>query len=348
MVMTMYEFVGKQGKMYLLNSKIKFNYNCPDDEKIGSGSGSCGGGKNTNITNIPNIDDISKITDISEIDEIIKLVNKQFNTEYNDNIPKVISEKTKEKLGYKYKDILNVYAKTSPEAEAIANRILNYKNLEKNLYSQRRKLSEPINKPVVKKPSIIINNKIVGTPFEKASFGVIDSLPKTQLKSLITYLIDYNTINDTLLSGDEPSSDIKNMDKIFDKSITKDDIITYRGFSEKGWKDLDKKVGKEFSYKGYMSCSNDSDIVESFAEEPNGKMLIAEIHVTPGTRAMYIGNKLEKTIQKMGNEFEMYESEDETIIDRSTNFKVVDYKEDDNKILLVLKTIPKKQKKSKK
>ena len=50
----------------------------------------------------------------------------------------------------------------------------------------------------------------------------------------------------------------------------------------------------------------------------------------------------------MGNEFEMYKSEDETIIDRSTNFKVVDYKEDDNKILLVLKTIPKKQKKSKK
>jgi hypothetical protein len=44
----MYRFVGKQGKMYLLNSKstiIKLNYNCPDDEKTGSGPGSCGGGK---------------------------------------------------------------------------------------------------------------------------------------------------------------------------------------------------------------------------------------------------------------------------------------------------------------
>ena len=38
----MYEFVGKKGQTY----KIKLNYNCPADQKIGEGKGSCGGSDN--------------------------------------------------------------------------------------------------------------------------------------------------------------------------------------------------------------------------------------------------------------------------------------------------------------
>lgn len=47
----MYRFVGKPGKMYSLESEttvMKLNYNCPDDEKSGTGPGSCGGSKDNN------------------------------------------------------------------------------------------------------------------------------------------------------------------------------------------------------------------------------------------------------------------------------------------------------------
>ena len=47
----MYKFLGKPGKMYLLDSEnitMKLNYNCPDDEKSGTGPGSCGGSKDNN------------------------------------------------------------------------------------------------------------------------------------------------------------------------------------------------------------------------------------------------------------------------------------------------------------
>ena len=40
----MYCFVGKPGKMYELEEVVmKLNYNCPNNEKIGEGPGSCGG-----------------------------------------------------------------------------------------------------------------------------------------------------------------------------------------------------------------------------------------------------------------------------------------------------------------
>lgn len=47
----MWKFIGRPGKMYSLDSEnitMKFNYNCPDSEKTGSGPGSCGGSKDNN------------------------------------------------------------------------------------------------------------------------------------------------------------------------------------------------------------------------------------------------------------------------------------------------------------
>lgn len=47
----MYKFLGRSGKMYSLESEttvMKLNYNCPDDEKSGTGPGSCGGSKDNN------------------------------------------------------------------------------------------------------------------------------------------------------------------------------------------------------------------------------------------------------------------------------------------------------------
>jgi len=43
-VITIYKFIGKDGKSYELDEEsIKNNSNCPDSEKSGTGPGSCGG-----------------------------------------------------------------------------------------------------------------------------------------------------------------------------------------------------------------------------------------------------------------------------------------------------------------
>lgn len=325
----MYEFVGKKHIMYKTNFNIKLNANCPDSEKQ-SGEHPCSGNTEKNEDTI------------AKIDSSIALVSKQFNTEYGKVLKNTDSD-TQKILGYSWKKIVNNYSKTSPEALEIANKIIKYKQTEDSLYEQRRKLSGPLIIPNDNKKSNIISSKIIGTPFEKSSFDIIDKLPKTQFKSLVTYLTQCDMVNEALFKGNKPSSEVKNMDKIFDKSVLEDNVTIYRGFSKKGFEKIDKTIGNTFSYKGYMSCTTDNDVLESYAQEVNGKMLVAEIHATTGTRAIHIGNKFENDINR-DEELELYGNEDETIIDRDTNFKVIDYKEEKDKIVLVIETIPTKLK----
>lgn len=182
-------------------------------------------------------------------------------------------------------------------------------------------------------------NNLDKTNFDTQSRNILSKLNNTQLTALSKYTIDSTNINKYLQTGKgdiETINYIKELDAIIDQSIIPEDAIVLRGVANSGWDKLDKTTGAEFNYKGYMSTTTDNRILSDYLDkDKNGKQNVVEIHVKRGTRGIYLGKNSIKN-----DKIRVITSQKETLIGRNTKMKVIGYREESDRNVLIYETIP--------
>ena len=134
----------------------------------------------------------------------------------------------------------------------------------------------------------------------------------------------YLDINADLGSGIE-SYYVKSLNSSIDKFTIDSNILTYRGTSEKYYKDY--KVGDTFEGKVFYSTSVNKEQAIAFADDvtkysdDGSKGVLLEIKVPKGSKALYIGENTDYDF----NEYEL-------LLSNKTKYKIE--KIDDGKIIL--------------
>jgi len=331
----------KHNEAYLdeVTNFIKLNYNCPENEKVGTGPGSCGGSKSDRIQR--------KIQSINDINKVNKILNNIDNYRQ-----KLFARKAINKDPKKITDINNSISSL-------------YDNYEYPLFIRKAQLE-------FKPPSGPYRN-----PYEnvvKTTEKILSS-NKEYEKSMITYVEDSHYITRELLrdpdmvrevvSPSEKSSYITkhklddnfsltynnviaNMDKIMKSSVLSDKIITYSGLSKDLWDKLPKDANSEFSVPTFISSSADKDVAKGFASfrNPNkDELYFLEIRSKPGTHV--IATEQVAIRQHLGGSWTIGEggvpggkgSQQELIMNRGQSYKVVGIEQDGNFKKLIVETV---------
>lgn len=137
---------------------------------------------------------------------------------------------------------------------------------------------------------------------QKQSDEVYKKMNKGEREALSEYTQGgYIPINSSLAVG-EKSFYEKSLNDAINKFILKDDIITYRGTNEKYYKNY--KVGDVFEGKVFYSTSLDYEQAKVFADdvieydEDGYKGVLLEIKVPKNSRALYVGENTDYTVNE--------------------------------------------------
>lgn len=281
---------------------IKINANCPKSEKNGTGPGSCGG--NQNKDNLLESSSISKSTiiDKSTYDKKIKLLSSKLKVA-NDALIKAAKKGGTEKiyaeiavkdLVFDIKKLQNV----GPDAKV---------NTEKNSYTGYKIDYNSENKDG-------LEESVIKGALDRASYP-LDLVSKKDKQILATYTKDgYKEINKYIRNKSELNTELQTkvdkLDKLFENSELRDNIVTYRGVSNHFIENnkIFDNPGSEIELISFTSTSIDPYQASKFARD-GGRMF--EIQLPAGTKALYLGNEN----SQLGHEKEL-------IVNRNTKYEV--------------------------
>lgn len=135
----------------------------------------------------------------------------------------------------------------------------------------------------------------------------------------------YRDLNSRLRAGKnasrEDAADLKQMDKVFERASTKEPITVFRGVGPEMAAKL--KAGASFTDGGFSSGTASRDIAEAYSSFGGDGGALMEIRVPKGAKAVSL-----KETSAFGGSSSKTRSEEEILLNRGSNFRVVEVVQD--------------------
>jgi hypothetical protein len=318
----MYCFVGKPGKMYELEEVVmKLNYNCPNNEKIGEGPGSCGGStsKQKNFYELTDAFDnllgnshpsISQLTSLQQ--QFVNFISSNKDDELNRKANRFLDILNK-KIGLPKEKVLqkpkNTDNKIHIDDKSLATVVPNVRVLDSNnLLDDRAKNVETFDKisSNIEKSLIEYNdthqiknniNDIKNYAINADSLDMMDPNVLEGMGDINEYDLNVNyslmnafarRVQDGKTTWDKAPENMrtayKNIYNILEKSIIPKDIIVYRGIdmtTQKQYADNISKPGAINISGTFLSTSLNPATAETYAFPDTKNNQVIEIISVP-------------------------------------------------------------------
>lgn len=168
----------------------------------------------------------------------------------------------------------------------------------------------------------IASNKEISN-LDNATKKIMKEISKNSIEAISSYVgVGHNEINQTIINGKpdkftiynnvkEIQKDIKNIEKMMNKSILNQKITTFRGTYD----DFNKyKIGDEFTLESFVSTSVSEKIAVQYAKRSGNGGVVLEILTPAKTKAIYTGDNFSALDEK------------ELLLNKNLKYKIIDIK----------------------
>ncbi len=319
---------------------MKLNYNCPDSEKVGSGPGSCSGGKaeQSPKERLVNIDKTLSDLD-NQIIEHIRLGNT---LDINN-----ADEKTKTEYRKKSSELQS--KKHELEVEKALLTFKEPKGPQRKVYNKLVEISEAARNSTY--PEAVTNY------VASSAFMTAELIKRPDMKREVLDEADFDNFqNSNNLAGTiwygPTHNNIAKLDKVMSESNLPEDMTLYTGISKDLWDQIPKEPNSEFKNITFLSTTIDPKIAKGFAlrgkksDRTKPKFAYyAEIRAKSGTpgiateQAALRQNPLGTWIIGEGGKPGAGGSQQEVILSRGQHYKVVGVEDESKFKKIIMETI---------